>query len=190
MRKKTQGFTLVEMLVALFIFAIVGVLAAISLHSLLRVNQDLKHADKKIMSEQMALVMLRRDLQGAIDRPVRDANNQLDPSFLAQNNTLVFTKIGFNLQRVGYALQQGCLMRLTWRVLDPTKKTAMPAEKKILCGVASVQWQLMSDTGKLFYVWPSSSMSALPRVVLLVMKLNNNDVIQGIFPIPARGSHA
>lgn len=204
---RNKGFTLVEILIALFIFAIMGVLAAISLHSMIRVHRHLRKTDKEITSLQITMTLLRHDILEMIDRPIRGAKGENEPAFFASQHSIIFTRTGLfnpfysahqsNMQRVGYLLQNHELVRVTWDVLDQVSNTK-PAEQILLRHVQSLQWQFMSDDGKMFSSWPPvetatqkiKKQSALPKAVLMVMHIQNDGVIQGVFPVPARGAHA
>src|SRR3990167_3967969 len=205
---KTQGFTLIEILVALLIFAIIGILAAMSLKTIINAHRKLKIVDQHLLQLQISMTLIRRDLTQIIDRKVRDANGNQESAFVADGPTeIVFTRTGllnpFNtqrrsdMQRVGYVLQCDQLVRLTWDVLDQPPG-AKPESEIILKGVQSLSWQFITDNGTTSEVWPPATGSTmqqemkshLPKVVLLVMQVKNEGVIQGVFPIPARGVYA
>src|SRR3989338_4904860 len=67
--KKNRGFTLIEIIVALFIFAIVGVLAAMSLNTMIRAHKRLDVADSHLLQLEISMTMMRRDIAQIIDRP-------------------------------------------------------------------------------------------------------------------------
>lgn len=204
--KKIRGFTLIEILVALMIFAIMGVLAAMSLHTIIRAHAKLKKSDHALLQLQITMTLLRRDISEVINRKVRNASDDQDAAFSASGgNRIVFTRTGLlnpfnmsqqsNMQRVGYALQGNNLVRLTWDVLDQPPK-AQPESQIILSNVESMQWQFIADDGSKSQSWPPSTgtnmqreSSPLPKVVLLVMHIKHEGVIQGVFPIPARGAN-
>lgn len=200
MKRHSAGFTLIEILVALMIFAIMGVLAAMSLHSLLRTHEQLKKSDQTLLQLQVTMTLMRRDLMQVVDR---------SPGFLGSSGEIVFTRTGLsdpfdmsrqsNMQRVGYTIQKGGLARLTWNALNQPAKIK-PESQIILPGVQSITWQFITDDGKKSSTWPlpkekasseiQANQSALPKVVLMVMHVKNEGVIQGVFPIPARGANA
>lgn len=205
---KTKGFTLIEILIALFIFAIMGILAAMSLKTIINTRQKLKVVDHQLLQLQITMTLMRRDLTQAIDRTVRDANGDQTPAFVAPGPTeIIFTRTGLlnplnrhqqsDMQRVGYVLQGDKLVRLTWDALD-VPPGAKPESKVILSGVQSLSWQFITDKGTTSDLWPPAEGSTmqqemtsdLPKVVLLVMQVKNEGVIQGVFPIPARGVYA
>lgn len=206
---KQSGFTLVEILIALVIFAIMGVLAAMSLHAIIRTHQQLKTANKQLLQLQITMTMLRRDIVQVVNRPVQDANGNLDAAFYCGGDSMItFTRAGLsnpfgmnrqsNMQRIGYELLGDNLVRLTWNTLDQAPHEA-PEKQVLLSNVASIQWQFIAGNGAKSSNWPSSEMvskqqddepSVLPKVVLMVLTLKNKETLSGVFPIPSRGVNA
>lgn len=209
MRHNSRGFTLIEILVALVIFAIMGVLAAMSLQSMIRTHSMLKKADASLTQLQMAMTLMRRDIIQVIDRPIINSDGAVETAFVARGgNQIVLTRTGLqnplnisaqsNMQRVGYALEGDKLIRLTWDALDQPPR-AQPEKQILLNHVQSLQWQFLTDKNQLVSSWPPAqgsnltmeNQSSLPKAVFMVMQIENQGVLQGIFPIPARGiAHA
>ena len=206
--QRNRGFTLIEILVALMIFAIMGVLAARSLQSIIHVHKALKKDNRQTMQLMMTMTLLRRDISEAINRPVLDTSGVSVPAFSASKNQLVFTRTGLlnpfndsrqsNMQRIGYVLKGDQLVRLSWSVLDAAKNT-QPESQILLSGVESIKWQYIASDGQASSVWPlpdtlpkiqQKPVDPLPKVVLMVMHLKGQGVLQGIFPIPGRGYDA
>ncbi len=207
--KKQTGFTLIEILIALMIFAIVGVMAAISLHRMIRTTTALKAADNQLMQLQVAMTLLRRDTAQMINRPVINNDGSQDPAMAASgDNKISFTRTGMsnpfsvnvrsNMQRVAYNLERGQFVRLTWTVLDlpPGQK----GEKQVLLdNVQSLSWQFIAGDGHTTTIWPpafnsvmqkQSNDSPLPKAILMVMQMQDGSIIQGVFPVVARGINA
>lgn len=205
--KKSRGFTLIEILVALMIFAILGVLAAMSLHTIIRAHERLKKADHQLLQLQITMTLMRRDISEIIDRKIRDSDDTIESEFIGSDNAITFTRTGMinpfnlnrqsNMQRVGYILQGDNLVRLTWDVLDQSPHTK-PESQTVLSHVESVQFQFIADNGATSSTWPPAAgstmqqedQSPLPKVVLMVMQIKNEGILQGVFPIPARGIYA
>jgi len=203
----SRAFTLIEILVALFIFAIMGVLAAMSLHSMIRTHEQLKKSDQQLLQLQITMTLLRRDIMQVIDRKIRDASGDQEAAFIASGNKIEFTRAGSlsslfggqqsDMQRIGYVLQGDKLARVTWDVLDQAPHSQSELQV-LLTGVQSLKWQFITDQGKKSDVWPpviipnkmQKPPSDLPAVVLLVMDVKGKGVIQGVFPVPARGLNA
>jgi len=206
--QKNKGFTLIEILIALMIFAIMGVLAARSLQSIIRVHNALKKDNRQTMELMMTMTLLRRDISEAINRPVLSNSGVSTPALSASGSQLIFTRTGLlnpfnesrqsNMQRIGYVLKGDQLTRLSWDVLDAAKNT-QPESQVLLSGVESIKWQYIASNGEKSSVWPlpqdlpkiqQKPVDPLPVVVLMVMQLKGQGVLQGVFPIPGRGYDA
>ncbi|EKD91991.1 MAG: hypothetical protein ACD_29C00260G0002 [uncultured bacterium] len=207
--KNNIGFTLIEILIALMIFAIIGVMAALSLHSMIRTNNALKASDRRLMQLQIMMTLLRRDISQMIDRPILDADSTKEPAMTAPGDTEIqFTRTGMvnpfavnresNMQRIGYFQEGDKFVRLTWNVLDRAPFTK-PEKQVLLNNVQSVSWQMIAGDGHMTRIWPpainsimekQSDNSPLPLAVLMVIHAEKLGVIQGVFPVPARGIYA
>jgi general secretion pathway protein J len=206
--QKNKGFTLIEILIALMIFAIMGVLAARSLQSIIRVHGALKKDNHQTMQLMMTMTLIRRDIAEAINRPVLSDAGVSTPAFTASESQIVFTRTGLlnpfndsrqsNMQRIGYVLKGDQLTRLSWDVLDAAKNT-QPESQVLLRGVESIKWQCIASDGEKTSTWPlpedlpkiqQKPVDPLPAVVLMVITLKGQGVLQGIFPIPGRGYDA
>lgn len=201
----TRAFTLIEILIALIIFSIVGILAAMSLHSMIRTHSMLQKKDTVITQLQLAMTMMRRDIAQTIDRPIIDSDGSQEAAFVGTgDNQIVFTRTGLqnpmsvsarsNMQRIGYELEGDQLVRSTWNVLDQPPRSV--AEKQVLLHhVQSLQWQFLTDQNQTVSQWPPAAgsnlqmqnQSSLPKAVLMVMQIKNEGILQGVFPIPAKG---
>jgi general secretion pathway protein J len=131
---RQHGFTLIEMLTAVAIFAIIGLVAYASLDALLKQQSDLQQAADRFSQLQSAMLILKQDIQQATARPVRYEYGDESPAMVfndvsRQYGTLLLslTRTGYSLPapqshsrltRISYRLQEGKLQRLVWPVLD------------------------------------------------------------------------
>src|SRR3990167_1782815 len=203
---KNNGFTLIEILVALLIFAIMGVLAAKSLQAMIRSHRALEATNTELIQLNLTMALLRRDISQIIDRSVMDGAGGKDPAFSDSSNGIIFTRTGLinpmgiaersDMQRIDYAFRENALVRLTWSVLDQPPK-AEPETQVLLKNIASIEWQFLGKNNQTSPSWPpamqknsagkSVAPQDLPRAVLMVLHMENGAVIPGVFPVPARG---
>ena len=197
--KKQTGFTLIEILIALLIFAILGVLTAVGLRQTIENNNALKIQNKSLQQLQLAMTLIRRDLIQVINRPVINANNRQESAFIGSSDALSFTRTGlFNpfdvshrtdMQRVGYLLDGNKLIRLTWQVLDQPPG-AKPLRQTLLTGITDLKWSFVDMRNKTVDSWPGGSsdgQSTIPKAVLLRMQVKGEGEIDGVFPITFMG---
>ena len=169
--KQVRGFTLIELMVALTITAIIMVIAYGGLRTI-TINEDhSRAADKRLRQVQLAMSIMQQDFAQLEPRPVRDGLGGVQPPLLAgpQNvPPIIFTRGGWSNplgltrsteQRVAYSLQDGKLMRSWWPELDGQAQV-IPAKEALLEGVDSVKIQYMDATSKTFQdVWPPTQSS-------------------------------
>ncbi len=138
---RSGGFTLLELLIALAIFAVLSTLAYGSLRSALLSRELSAERTEQLARLQLALLFIGRDLEQVVDRPVRNTwGDTLPALYTPQQDYLVeFTRGGWNnparrrrstLQRVAYALEEGELIRHSWQMLDRTDER--PTRSQVL----------------------------------------------------------
>jgi general secretion pathway protein J len=127
-RAAIKGFTLLEMVVTIAIFAFIYVWVASFLGSALQGREQL-NANASIMERnQRAITYLTLDFEQLISRPVRDPYGDPQPAIIGRDNYVEFTRLGWSnpfglrqrseMQRVIYTLEDGKLYRRYWPVLD------------------------------------------------------------------------
>lgn len=178
MRASEAGFTLVELLVALAIFALISVAGV----TLLRSGSDTQIAVKNRLEEYSRVNRLYNAMEGdlsqAIARTVRDAAGQPVPAFTENDAATPGALFGFvragwsnfdeapraGLQRVAYVLEDGDLKRLSWPMLDGTAPTDAAT---LIENVGAAQVQFRDDKGDWRSDWTTTDAMALPRAVEL-----------------------
>ena len=134
-RANTAGFTLVEVLIALAITAFVSAIAYTSFSTVLTGVEASQAAAERVYAVNRAWMMISRDLEQFVARPVRDEFGELEPALqggMAARFPLTFTRSGWHnpvgqarseLQRVNYRVEEGTLWRDSYPVLDRSGET-------------------------------------------------------------------
>lgn len=129
MRRTCAGFTLLEMLVAIAIFASLALMAQQVTNGVTRVNSAVAGHDQKLNLMQQTMSFLNHDLTQMMPRPVRGDQGQREPALLAGAGVLASESEGMrfvrggvvnplmrlprsNLLTVGYRIHGGYLERL------------------------------------------------------------------------------
>lgn len=159
-QRKTVGFTLLEMVIAMAIFAIIMIIVMGGLNMVVRAQEQVSVKAKRLGEIQLALTIIVRDLSQVVDRPIRDNNGELITAIIVDPNKpirLEFTSGGVvnpndqylrsTLQRVGYGLEHSILIRYTWPVLDRVANTPL-LRRHLLAGVEGFNVQYVNTRGE------------------------------------------
>lgn len=153
-RSSARGFTLLEILVAVFVFAIFSAMAYGGLSRLLE-NRARIDEERAFWREiALGFVRMEQDFSLARNRPVRNSGGNPVEAFRGQptdtravaDPSVEFSRGGIvvpngytaDTQRVGYRLVDDNLVRVTWPVLDRAPQT-QPAMTPLLHNVEEFQ---------------------------------------------------
>lgn len=166
MRPSARGFTLLEVLVAVAIFAVIGVLAMSGYNELIGQSRHVELTAARIQAVQSAVMRMSQDFAQLEPRPIREPlGDTNEPALRAdrRTDTLVeFTRAGWSnpagtpratLQRVAYRVQDGRLLREYWVVLDRTMGVG-PVRAELLDGVERVRLRFMDANRAWHEQWP------------------------------------
>jgi general secretion pathway protein J len=184
--RRNKGFTLLEVLIALFIFTIVSMILVHGLHTVFTAQSATEKSAERLAKVQIALTILSRDFEQTIDRPITNATGAIENSFIGFPTQVIFTHGGLvnpmnqlkrsTLQRVRYRLENGSLIRDTWEVLDQTPEST-PNSRRLLSDVAELHFEFLDKDGKFQNKWPPPDMQPNavenPRAVRVFIRLNN-----------------
>ncbi len=168
--RSSRGFTLIEVLVAVAIFGLIGIVSGQLLVRVLQAQQLSEVRGDKLADLQRALTLFERDLLQAANRPIRDEFGDPQPALrLTFSGELELTRHGWSnplawprseLQRVAWQLDaEGRLERQFWNVLDRAQDT-VPQSQTLLEDIRSFELQLLDANGGIWNAWPVDDGSA------------------------------
>jgi general secretion pathway protein J len=165
-QRRSAGFTLLEILIAVVIFVIVGVLAMTGYNELVKQSEMVESGAARTRAVQSAVHRMSQDFQTLEPRPVREPlGSTLEPALLAKSGTeriADLTRSGWSnpagvpratLQRVSYRLIDDKLWRDYWVVLDRTQ-TAEPTSVMLLDHVSSASLRFLDQNQSWHEQWP------------------------------------
>ncbi len=196
MTSQKNGFTLIEVLIAITIFAVMSAFAYRALSSILAARDHVAQENQKWRSVSTLFARLEADLANATARDIRNSNNLDEAAFLGKlafsNNNeaqFMFTRMGLPgangtlaaPQRLGYRLNQGAVEELVWPVLDQGPRT-VPAVYPLLSGVSSLTLRYLDANKAWQTTWPVLSGSPtpaqnIPKAVEVVLTLDSGETI-------------
>jgi general secretion pathway protein J len=174
-----HGFTLLEVLIAVAIFVVVGALAMGGYNELVKQSEIVAKSNARSRAVQSAVQRLTQDFATLEPRPVREPlGESFQPALRAdaRSEQLVdLTRSGWSnpagvprstLQRVMYRLDEdGRLYRDYWYVLDRTL-SAEPASAMLIDKVEALRLRFMDTNRRWHEQWPPLGYSA-PDVMRL-----------------------
>lgn len=175
-RHSDSGFSLLEVLVAVAVFAVVALLAWGGLDTLARSRAHLAEQAASLSALQRAVGRLERDLRQAAPRPVRDAAGNVLPALQGGEAGVELTRYAANggwqsaapaLERLAWRCRDGRLERWRWPVLDRAPGTRAEIETA-LERVRDCRWRYFDGFNRL-QNWPpeAAQTQRLPRAVEL-----------------------
>ena len=165
--------TLIEVMIALFIFAIISVIAITSLRSVLLQQEAIQARQQSLQQLSRAQLQIQEDVEQAINRPIRLSNGTLVGAFVAENTqrfelthfqTNVTQEPRAQLQRVRYVWSKGQLLRITWPNLDqvsPQKENI----RVLLEDAQQLQMTYIDAQGHAVPTWNSLAQDTMPSAV-------------------------
>lgn len=200
-RKITQGFTLLELLVAISIFGLLSVIAYSGLNSVLNTRQALDEHMERLAEIQRTNLFLTADLRQIIKRGIRDEYGDLQNPLISNelnsditSRLIELTRSGYpnplgvtrsNLQRVAYRLEENTLYRLSWTELD-REPESLPYEVELCTDVTDLSFRFLDDQQEWHEQWPpleGAATTALPRGVELILELEDWGEIRRLYTL-------
>jgi len=157
------GFTLVEMMTALAIFGVIGLMATQILTGTIRLGETTRDRGEALSDVQRAMDIIGRDIMQLTRRTVLDElGESTEPVVVSGTSLLELTRLGWQnplgkrrseLQRIAYVHRDDTLIRLFWPVLDRAPGSE-PIAQVLLKGVTEASFDVHDDQGELHGFWP------------------------------------
>lgn len=194
---RQQGMTLIELLVALAMFALIALAGQRLLSTAVDVRRQGQAHAQQLQQLGRAMALLESDLEQAIVRPLQLADGSAEPALLslADGNGLQFTRAGWdnplqharsNLQRVRWWADADGLHRGMWMVLDRGEQDVLYPQR-LLDGVSQVQWRYLDARGNWLPAWPAGNRAPLPRAVEIQFSHPRHGVLRRVLRLPDGG---
>jgi len=199
--KSKSGFTLLELLIAMAIFATIAVISYSGLSSMLKTGKAVEVDAERLKEIQTAVMFIQRDLLHSVRRPVREEYGSTVAALRSNDQgdvLLEFTRggrrnpAGFlrsSLQRVGYGIDDDeNLVRFIWPVLDRSQDT-IAAKQELLPNVDNLKFRFLNKSNTWENSWPpltatKEKLDELPRAVEVTFDLNDWGRIKRLIVLP------
>jgi len=196
---KSNGFTLLELLIAMAIFSLISIMSFSGLNHVL-FNKEIVDKELHRLSDiQRSMLNLARDIEQASLRSIRDELGGKKTALTGGQNidsTIIeLTRSGWRnpaqqqrsqLQRVAYSFEDNQLIRLYWYHLDHLQ-TDESVQRVLLTDVESIKIRYLdkdwSDTWPKLGVDQNDVTTPLPRAIEITLELKDWGKITRLFRI-------
>jgi general secretion pathway protein J len=196
---KWRGFTLLEILVALLIFTILSMLLANALHTTMTAQEGIERNAQRLQQLQKTLLLMSRDIEQVIDRPIITATGAEQPAFIGTKNEMMFTYLGVAnpissqtqsaLRRVRYVKNETTLWRILWTMPDQAAKSTSRSQR-LQTNVINLRFSYLDKAGQFYDHWPVAELAEepLPRAVNVSLTLEQWGEITQLYVISAQAT--
>jgi len=200
--RRQRGFTLIEVLVASVILAVMSVMAYRGVtEARVAVGNAESHLDR-LREVQRAMQVVVTDFRTLTRRPIREPiGDGFRASLLRDPNGIALAELSRagwpngagtprgTGRRVLYRLDQGTLVREHWTVMDPTLATP-PVKRELLTGVERVDIRYLTSGREWITEWPQFNSTAdlafyaRPLAVEVTIVLSDWGEIRRLIEVP------
>lgn len=202
---RSKGFSLIEMIVALTVFAALAAAAYGGLAEIARVRGALAERQDRFAVVVRAVSTFERDLRQAVSRPVRgNGRGEELPALAGAADRIELTRLGFanpraeprsNLERVAYALDARRLMRGRYPVLDRAPQT-VATSSALFDNVDGLRLRYLGSDAAWRDTWPPAGLPSgaapgtqvvalLPRAIEIRIDVDGLGELRRIVELPS-----
>lgn len=190
-----RGFTLMELLVAIAVLAVLASVSFRGLNSILEADRHVRSETRRWNEVALVFANIGRDLSLAVARSVRDEAGRTRAGLIVDRvqddsqEQLVITRLGDDdgsprsePRKVGYRLRAGTLDYLVWPATELAPGAA-PLASPILENVSGMQLRVLGSDGAWTSSWAGGRESALPKAIEVQIVLETGARIARIFSL-------
>lgn len=196
---RQRAFTLIEVLVAMVIFAIMAVMSYRALAGVLDSREHLERDTAKWRDLSLFFARFDQDLAAVINRPVRSIDDLLQPAVVLNADSrsepiLSFTRAGYAQaegrqaapQRIAWQLREDKLELIVWPHPDMAPR-GTPTRYVALENVQAFSVRALDNNGSWQTRWPAvaagGNTPALPNGIEVTLTLQGGESFTRIFAV-------
>jgi general secretion pathway protein J len=186
------GFTLIEVLVAMSLLAIIGVLGYRGVDNVRLSTAQVNATAIRWNEVSLVTERLGRDVRQAVAIGGRSSDGGESPPLIVRRHPdgadLVFTRIDGQdgaLRRVGYRWRGGVTGNLDLLLWPDFDAVAPHRDHRLLQDIRTLELACLDAQGRWLAEWPDANRYALPRALRVRITLGDGGFIERIFDVPA-----
>lgn len=197
---KAQGFTLIEVLLALMIFATLSVAATQIFRNVIASDQQTEQIGDALKNMQRTLIIMDSDFRQMLARQYRNGGDESEENLLEFGDDLLdsesqgirFVRGGWinpqqlfprgEVVKVGYRIQDEKLERIRWMYPDDSSATE-PAVMPLMEGVTSLRFEVKGENG-----WQKDwdDPLAMPKAIRVLMDTERYGQLSRVYLLPGQ----
>lgn len=197
--KNQQGFTLIEILIALVIFTIIAMTTSSVLYYAFTTRSRVNAEAETLSQLQFAISIIQQETLQILDRKIRGNEMRLFPAFIGQEAFLEFTRDGVSnpnsqekrstLKRIALLCQNDTLIQRSWEQLDPIDRNHFE-EKVLINGLKRCHFNYLNKNLQVLSEWreqtqdETNQQGLFPKAIQVNLTLKNWGEINLLFIIP------
>lgn len=198
-----KGFTLLEILIALLIFAVLATLTSTAMYHVFTTRTRVNEKADRLMALQLTMLTLQRDIEQITPRSIRGNEQHAFAPLIGLPNYLEFTREGFpnpgmlekrsTLKRMALLCQKDQLIRRTWSVLDTPAREKF-RDKVLLDGLTHCHFAYLNKALQVLPQWranllstqakPREPIESLPKAIQCTLETEHSGKATLLFIIP------
>lgn len=196
---KSNGFTLLEIMVALAVFAILATITSSVMYHAFDTHARVTSQADRLNAVQLAVSLIKRDTEQMIERSIRGNEMHIFPPFIGQPYHLEFTRGGVvnpngieqrsTLKRIAFLCQKNQLIRRSWDRLDTPERKSYH-DKILLDNIDQCSFAYLAHNRQILPVWQDYALQqnqraeTLPTAVKFTLNLRDWGNMSLLFIIP------
>lgn len=197
--KRVLGFTLIEILIALTIFAILATITSSTLFYAFNSRTRVNIQADRLNALQLAVSLIQQDTKQIVERAVRGNDMRLFPVFVGQPQYLELTRDGVvnpnnfekrsTLGRVALTCENDKLLRRTWDSLDPKDRNHYE-DRVLLNDISECHFNYINQNLEVLSEWREGAVNQdqkkepLPKAIQFNITLKDWGEMNLLFIIP------
>lgn len=197
--RKTKAYTLIEILIALAVFALLAVITSSVMYYAFNTRSRVNLQADRLNQLQASLTLMSRDMRQVTNRFVHGNDIKRIAPFVGKNVYVEFTRGGYTnpqaierrstLKRIGYLCEKNRLIRRSWPMLDSPIRSQY-RDKTMLDNLSECSFKYVARNKQTLPTWQAfarqqnQNAENLPTAIRLDIKLKAWGEMNLLFILP------